>query len=317
MNKFTAIMSHIGMPVAIEKTLGPTQELTYLGLLVNFPKQVIGIPLDKRHKCLQLIHHMQQVFISRRKTTVKKIQQLAGSLNFLCQALPAGRPFLASLYRLTRFPNGEKRRAGNHRKLPKETYLDLSMFRFFLDAYAHESLHTVPFLRRLEVDQDDIHLYADAAGAPDKGLGCYYNGQWFQGLWQDTTLFHNGHTPNIALLELLAIVIVFDLWAPHLRGRTITLQSDNTATCNFINNKKGNIPAVMTLLRHLALQCLHFQVNVKAIHIAGNCNINADLISHNLMNEFFSKNPTVQREPQPPLPTLWPPRWTTEEMKKY
>ena len=244
-------------------------------------------------------------------------QQLAGSLNFLCQALPVGRPFLASLYRLTKFNNGEKRRAGNHRTLPKETYLDLTMFKCFLDTYADEKLHTVPFLRRLSVDLDNIHIYADAAGALDKGLGCYYNGQWFQGKWQNTTLFHNGYTPNIALLELLAIVIAFDLWAPHLRGRTITLQSNNTATCNFINNKKGNIPAAMKLLRHLALQCLHFQVNVKAVHIAGKCNVNADLISRNLMEEFFSKNPTVQKELQPPPPTLWPPLWTKKEMEKY
>ena len=216
MSKFTAIMTHIGMPVVVEKTLGPTQELTYLGLLINFPRQVIGIPQDKRQKCVQLIKHMQEVFTSRRKTTIKKIQQLAGSLNFLCQALLAGRPFLASLYPLTRFNNGEKRRAGNHRRLSKETYLDLTMFKSFLDIYGEEKLHTVPFLRQLNIEQDNIQLYADAAGASDKGLGCYYEGQWFQGKWQDTTLFHNGYTPNIALLEMLAIVIAFELWAPHL-----------------------------------------------------------------------------------------------------
>ena len=49
------------MPVAEEKTLGPTQTLEYLGLILNFLIQVIEIPEKKRTKCLLII---QQIAIS-------------------------------------------------------------------------------------------------------------------------------------------------------------------------------------------------------------------------------------------------------------
>ena len=55
MNEFYRIMAEINMPVAVERTLGPTQILEYLGLLLDFINQTIGIPEKKWIKCLQLI----------------------------------------------------------------------------------------------------------------------------------------------------------------------------------------------------------------------------------------------------------------------
>ena len=52
---FYTIMDKIGMPVAKEKTLRPTDMLEYLGLILNFVAQRIEIPEKKRLKCLDLI----------------------------------------------------------------------------------------------------------------------------------------------------------------------------------------------------------------------------------------------------------------------
>ena len=100
--QFYRIMEQIGMPVVKEKTLGPTDLLEYLGLILNFVSQCLGIPEKKRVKCLTLVQTVITAHKEKKRLMVKVIQQTAGSLNFICQALPAGRPFLASLYRLTR-----------------------------------------------------------------------------------------------------------------------------------------------------------------------------------------------------------------------
>ena len=306
----------IGMPIAVDKTLGPTQQLEYLGLTLDFCLQVIKIPEAKRLKCLDLLNQFLQAKYDKKNVTAKKVQQLAGSLNFICQALPAGRPFLASLYRMTRGHNGVKLKAGNHMRVSDETRDDMILFRSFIQNNAHLSVQTIPFLCRLDLHSEEIQLFADAAGAPDKGMGCVYQDQWFHRPWQQTNLFAGGFTPNIVLLELLAIVTAFDLWAPNLQGKSILLQSDNMATCHMINKSKAEIPAAMALIRHLTLSCLQFQIVVRCRHIRGIQNTNADLISRNKLEEFLHLNLSASKKPAA-APKSWPPQWSQDQMTAY
>ena len=102
MNNFTKILEDIGIPVATDKTLGPTTLLEYLGLTLDFALQIIGIPEKKCKKCQKHLDYLLEIYRVKRKITVKSVQKLARSLNFITQALLASRPFLCSLYRLTR-----------------------------------------------------------------------------------------------------------------------------------------------------------------------------------------------------------------------
>ena len=154
-DQFCAIMKRIGMPVVEEKTLGPTQMLEYLGLILNFLIQVIEIPEKKRIKCLLIVNKLQSAFVEKKKVTVKDIQRAAGNLNFICQALPAGRVFLCSLYRLTWGTDGQKAKAGHHRCICCETYDDLSMFAEFLSERASQHTNSIPFLNKLQVYNTD------------------------------------------------------------------------------------------------------------------------------------------------------------------
>ena len=168
---FYRIMHQIGIPVAKDKTLGPTQLLEYLGLVLNFLEQRVEIPEKKRIKCLTMVQRLIGVHRQLRKVTVKVIQQTAGCLNFICQALPAGRPFLASLYRLTRGATGTRHTSGHHRRISNETFLDLQVFESFLDDKAEDKVKSVPFLSRLQIFNDQIMLFADASGNPSLGMG--------------------------------------------------------------------------------------------------------------------------------------------------
>ena len=314
MNQFYTIMGHIGMPLASDKTLGPTQCLPYLGLELDFHCQVLLIPEEKQSKCSSLIEEVLLTYQSKKKTTVKKIQKVAGSLNFICQALPAGKPFLHSLYTLTKSSGCSIRKSGHHRCINKQTYLDLQMFHSFLASNVHLSIKSVPFLSCLAIDNDHIELLADATGAPDKGFGCAFWDQWVHGIWQHTNLFTPTFKPNIALLELYAITVMLEIWANQLAGKTITLHSDNLATVCILNKKKANIPTAMSLLRHLTITCLQFQIMVKAKHIPGVNNVKADLISRGRICKFLHQFPMPKRAPTPLPLSLWPPTWTRNQM---
>ena len=88
--------AEIGHPLAPEKFVEPTQSLTFLGLVLDSVHMAVAIPRDKQDKIEKQLLEM----ISAKKTTVKKVQALAGSLNFITRAVPHGRPFMQKMYNL-------------------------------------------------------------------------------------------------------------------------------------------------------------------------------------------------------------------------
>ena len=98
--KYKALMKRIGMPIAEEKMLRPTQFLEYLGLLLNLLDLTLQIPDDKRISNIEKIDKLITAHRKRENVTVKEIQKVAGSLNFICSAIPAGKVFIADLYKL-------------------------------------------------------------------------------------------------------------------------------------------------------------------------------------------------------------------------
>ena len=63
------------------------------------------------------------------------------------------------------------------------------MFQTFLRENAHVTVKTVSFLNRLNIDNDKIEMFVDAAGMADKGIGCIFGDEWFHTKWSETDLF--------------------------------------------------------------------------------------------------------------------------------
>ena len=100
MEQFRMILDEIGLPLSERKTIGPCVVLEYLGMLLDFLNQRIGIPMEKRRRCLALVDEIITAFRTHSSVTIKKIEKTAGHLNFICHAIPAGRTYLSSLYTL-------------------------------------------------------------------------------------------------------------------------------------------------------------------------------------------------------------------------
>ena len=72
----------------------------------------------------------------------------------------------------------------------------------------------------------------DTTGAQNLGMECMYRNHWVQGLWSQCNIFTGSFRPNIALLELLAITMAFDIWIER-HWHTIVRHWAGTIPTNF------------------------------------------------------------------------------------
>ena len=94
---FLSLCSYLGIPIAPEKTCGPSTAMSFAGIELDSIFLEARLPRDKIEKCISLISD----FIHRKKVTLKEVHSLNGLLNFVCSVIRPGRAFLRRLIDLT------------------------------------------------------------------------------------------------------------------------------------------------------------------------------------------------------------------------
>ena len=95
---------YLGIPIAPEKTIGPSQTLSFAGTELDSCLMEARLPLDKVEKCIGILSD----FLKKKRVTLKEVQSLTGLLNFACSIIVPGWAFLRRLIDLTirvRSPN--------------------------------------------------------------------------------------------------------------------------------------------------------------------------------------------------------------------
>ena len=151
--------------------------------MTDFFRQVVKIPEDKIGKATELITNTLNTLSlsdknSKGKVTVKELQKITGTLNFLCKAVPSGRPFLRRLYDLQakavpaslRHLPGVKANPKFKIRLDKGATKDLVMWLRFLQTDSMSIHREVPFIG---CKQGPL-LFTDVGRNPRLGFGCYF-----------------------------------------------------------------------------------------------------------------------------------------------
>ena len=263
----------MGVPVNDEKTEGPTTKLEYLGLEIDTIDGVIRIPSDKLVKVKQQL----LLFINSKKVTLKFLQSLVGLLIFLSKAIPSGRAFTC------RFYEGMSHAKKPHHFIRKSFGMeqDAKIWLLFLENFNG----TCTFSENQWVQNDDLELFTDSAGSRQLGCGAYYQGKWVSFKWPD--FWSEDIFKDITYLELVPIVLAFYTWANHLAGKKIIIRSDNYAVVDIMNKKTSKNKRVMSLIRHLTLMLLSYNIQIRAKHIPGKINQIADSISRFLWSRLL------------------------------
>ena len=154
-------------------------------MLLNLLTLTLQIPEDKRLKNLKRIDSLLQAHYKCTPTTIKKIQKLAGSLNFICTAIPAGKVFLADLYKLTCLQDG-KPHPSHHRRITKKVCEDLLIFKSFLEDCGKEEFcsilswsKTKSISTKLNCIQTQLVLQTEDLAVSSKCLGFWFVEAYF------------------------------------------------------------------------------------------------------------------------------------------
>ena len=87
------ICSQLGVPLAQEKTEGPTTSLTFLGYELDSVAIELRVPEVKLRKCASELKDWR----IRRRASKRQLLSLIGRLEHCCNAIELGRPFLRRL----------------------------------------------------------------------------------------------------------------------------------------------------------------------------------------------------------------------------
>ena len=132
LSSFLSMCADIGIPIAPDKTVQPTQVITFLGLELDSVAMVVRLPVHKLNECTALI----EACLKKDKTQLKPLQSVTGTLNFACGAVVPGRPFLRRLINLT---TGLTRPC-HYIRITHEVREDLKTCLIFLQAFNRKSL---------------------------------------------------------------------------------------------------------------------------------------------------------------------------------
>lgn len=204
-SSFCELIAELGVSVAEEKTVGPVQVLTLLGIELH-TVHATSRPSDTklRELCAQL-----DECSNRRKMTFWELQSLIGHLNFACKMIPPGWAFLQHLC------DAMKAASCPHHRIKGSSgmRLDLEVWKRFLGKF-----NGVSFWREEAKLEAELRLHSDVAGA--SGFGVFYNKHWCAKDWPQNWV-EKGWTRDLTFLDFFPILVVVWLWDDELANHTV------------------------------------------------------------------------------------------------
>ncbi|KAK3108908.1 hypothetical protein FSP39_018419 [Pinctada imbricata] len=285
MTEFVTICDFIGVPLAHEKTVGPTTKLVFLGIEIDTIEMMIRIPSEKVENLKVLI----QTLLRKKSVKLKEMQSLVGSLNFFSKAVPNARAFNRRFYDATIGVT----KPHHHIKLTNEIKDDMNMWLEFL-----EKFNGVRILHDQEwFGNDVINLYTDSSGNQNLGCGGYCDGSWFY--WQWPNDWEEPVFKEMTFLELVPILLAVKVWGmTYLKNKKIIMHVDNQALVSVINRQSSKSKTVMKLVRAMVLYLLKFNILFRAQHIFGKQNNVADALSRKQFELFRELAPRANTNPE-------------------
>ena len=175
MIKFLRICRTIGCRVSMEKTEWACKWVIFLGVLLDGSLMIVSLPEDKCVKALTQIRWA----IRKRKITVKFIQSLTETLNFLSRAIIPGCTFTRMMYTKFKRKNGVKYsmlKQHHHIWLDSDFVKDCLVWEWFLgNLEQNKAILCCLFVDfGIGTSAKILNFYSNASLNPNLGMGAVY-----------------------------------------------------------------------------------------------------------------------------------------------
>jgi hypothetical protein len=276
---------HLGVPLAPKKLFPPSTSMDFLAFTIDSISMTISLPIEKRLKYLSVVRNR----LKHPNQTKRDLLSTVGKLMHAAQALPQARPFLRRL--INRAHSVRENRFFVRLRLGDLE--DLQWWAATLSSWLGTQLITFREWRC----PPDLSARSDASGSIGFGLIC--GTKWTAGTWtkQQKAL-------NIAVLELVPLVVAAKLWGGEWTRRRILFQTDNDAIVKCAKSWLPKDDHLTKLFKELAKLAIAHSFEIKVEHIAGKLNTDADDLSRGKISNFLARNPLARALPEAIPPGL-------------
>jgi hypothetical protein len=286
----------LGIPMAADKTEGPTTCLTFLGIQLDTVAMRASLPQSK----LQELQQLTSDWSEKSHASCKECESLSGKLNFAAAVVRPGRFYQRRLWdHIARLRALSPNR---HKLFPITAALrgDVEWWRQFIGRWNGVSL----LYEREWSNADKLELFTDAC---KEGYGGLCGTQWFAGTWtpEQRSAAWRAKRESMPFYELYALVAAAAAWGHLWPGRKVLFRSDCKPVVDAIRSGRSRNPDSQHLLRHLAQIAAEHQFDFGCEHIPGVTNVAADALSrYGDCPQFRAVCP--QADAQATLPPLLP-----------
>jgi hypothetical protein len=273
-----------GLIVNPDKTEGPSQTLSFLGVQLDSVNQTVSCTAERVSELNTLLRSL----LRQRVITRGHAASLIGKLSFAAQVLPGARPFMRRM--LDALHLCKSRRHSTPIRIDPGFRDDV---RFWVQQLHHwngrqqwRSSRAAPFVFASDASLRGFGFYLESA--PTLPASTVDSTAWPQPLRVGATFsgtyspehahLHHSHT-QIAWCELLAVVACATTYAPHLTGQSLLFHVDNSTDVHIINRQATRSKALAGLLRQLYTIALRYNLHIRACHRPGVDNTLADFLS--------------------------------------
>lgn len=254
------LLQSLGLQESVEKACSPSAIMTCLGVELNTLDLTLSVSPDRLFEIQELL----QSWLTKRSTTKSALQSLVGKLVFVSKCVRQSRVFIARILRLLR----SVRFNHHHINLSAEFRKDILWWCRFLQEYNGVSMiSTAHWSSPGEVFSTDACL---------TGCGGICARQYFHAQFPDFVLSQD---LDINCLELLTIVVALKLWGQHWRGLRLTVRCDNVVAVTALNSGRCRNPFINSCLREICYLAASFEFELRAVHLPGVLNSDADVLS--------------------------------------
>ena len=253
-----ALLRELGFAIAWEKVEGPTQSLTFLGIEIDTVRDLLVLPEKKLKEFETLV---SEVLMCQR-ISLKKLQSLAGKLNWASSVVRGGRTYLRRILDMMK-----PLRLSHHKlKISKEMRKDLIWWKKFLRSFNGKKI--------LSYSTVSHFVYVDAC---DTGGACFYNGDWQYVNWKAD--YPEMLSAHINVKEAMMVCVAAQRWSMLWAGDDVIVRCDNRAAASAFNKYTSRSVSIMYLVREVLSLSMTWDFSLKCWYLPGVCNILADALS--------------------------------------